>query len=102
MKFRNLFFLTKDTEVTELYKTLDKVFKRINSFDFDYEKDEDEAKKNYCSVESLDPYRKNRIELPLAESYNLKISMDRAVTWLLDKIFASNLDPIAITPGDTD
>jgi hypothetical protein len=44
VKFRNLFFLTKDTEVTELYKTLDKVFKRINSFDFDYEKDEDEAK----------------------------------------------------------
>jgi hypothetical protein len=49
------------------------VFNRINSFDYDYEKDEDEARRTFCSVENLGAYRPNRVQLPLAESYNLKI-----------------------------
>ncbi len=65
--------MSRDTEVTELYSSLERVFNRINSFDFDYEKDEEEARRTFCSVENLGAYRPNRVQLPLAESYNLKI-----------------------------
>ena len=53
VKFRDLFNLSRDTEVTELYSSLERVFNRINSFDFDYEKDEEEARRTFCSVENL-------------------------------------------------
>jgi|LauGreDrversion4_2_1035121.scaffolds.fasta_scaffold95353_1 hypothetical protein len=43
-KYRNLFSFTVDTEVTELYTGLEKIFTRINSFEHDYEEDEKEAR----------------------------------------------------------
>lgn len=43
-KYRNLFSFTIDTEVTDLYTGLEKIFARVNSFEHDYEEDEKEAK----------------------------------------------------------
>ena len=43
---------------------------------------------------------KTRTKLPLTESYQMKIQLDRAVGWLIEKINESNLEDIAITPSE--
>ena len=88
--------------MADLYTGLEAVFNRINSFDFDYEKDEMEARQKFIPVQQLQQNCTDRAKLPMQESYNLKIQLDRAVTWLVDKINDSNLDPISITPADLD
>lgn len=56
-----------------MYTKIDAVFQRINSFDFDYEQDEQEALRTYTAVESLDPFRTHRVRLILADAYSLKV-----------------------------
>jgi len=38
----------------------------------------------------------------MTESYHFKIEVDRVVSWLIQKVHESNLDPISITPADLD
>ena len=85
-------------EVPEMYKTIEEVFGRINSFEYDFNKDEEEARKKGVMPSELDPCRNNREKFPYAESYKLKIQIDRAIIWLVEKIHKANLQPIMIQP----
>lgn len=49
-KYRTLFSFTVETEVTELYTGLEKIFTRINSFEHDYEEDEKEARQKFVQA----------------------------------------------------
>ena len=40
------------------------------------------------------------MKLSLKDSYTLKVEMNRAVSWLIDKINDSDLDPIEILPAN--
>ena len=85
-------------QVPEMYKTIDAVMRRINSYEFEYEFDEAEAREMNGSVSALNPCRPNRVKMDLVESYKLKINMDRAIGWMLQKIMDSSLAPISIMP----
>lgn len=78
-------------EVPEMYKSIEEVFKRIDSFEFDFNKDEEEAKQKGLPTSELDPCRTHREKFPYAESYKLKIQIDRAIIWLVEKIHKANL-----------
>ena len=96
--YKTLFLLNGGMEVPEMYCAIDNVMKRINTYECDYEADEQEAKTLCCEVANLDPCRPNRKRLELVESYKLKVNLDRAIGWMLTKISDSNLAPISIMP----
>ena len=93
-----LFKLDSNMEIPDMYKAINEVMTRLNTFEYDFRKDEEEAKSLGKQASQLNPYRKNRVKLPLAESYKLKISVERVVGWMEQKILESNLAPISITP----
>ena len=94
--YEGLFSIVYDMDVPEMYKAIEEVFKRIDSFEFDFTKDEEEANQKGCHPSELDPCRANRVKFPYAESYKLKIQIDRAIIWLVEKIHKANLQPIMI------
>ena len=74
------------------------------TFDMDIVQIMEELWKCFISMDGfdIDPDQKNKL-LEESDSYCLKKSVDRALKWLLNKIYEAKLDPIIITldnPGD--
>ena len=59
--------------------------------EYDFNADEVEARQKGCDISDLDPCRPERVKFPYAESYKLKIQIDRAIIWLVEKIHKANL-----------
>ena len=85
-----------------MYKQIDYVMNRINTYEYEYQADEREANEVGCKIEQLNPCRQGRRKMELVESYKLKVNLDRAIGWMLQKIQESNLAPIAIMPCQVD
>ena len=96
--FRSLFLIEGNMQVPEMYRAIDAVMRRINTYEFEYEADEQEANQMNCKLSQLNPCRLNRKKMELVESYKLKINLDRAIGWMLMKIMESKLAPISIMP----
>ena len=81
-----------------MYKAIDTVMRRINTYEYEYQADETEAAQLSCKVTELNPCRSDRQKMELVDGYKLKINIDRAIGWMLTKIMESNLAPISIMP----
>ena len=97
-KFRTLFQFTKESlSILKHQEVLEGVFTRLSGFEFDYERDEIEARAAGKPVHQMNPLRHGRVKLPLVESYNLRINVERGVNWLKQRIAAQKLKPLEIT-----
>lgn len=96
--YKDLFMIQSSMEVPDMYRAIDTVMRRINTYEYDYMADEEEARQVGCDVQKLNPCRSTRKSMELVEGYKLKINIDRAIGWMLIKIMESNLAPISIMP----
>lgn len=80
--WRNVINIHSSMDIVSVIDELQRVFTQLNSFE-------------------IDPDDQNKLLTPY-DSYHLRLVIDRALAWLVTKIYEAKLEPIIITLNSSD